>query len=774
MLRGGATKAYERMAWERAAACEITCNASLLESISQKLSSTKRLGHGPCLALARHIVEPSLPWADCCRGLRIRMTQESKLVLASRETLVFANAGLVSAIIREFRSFLRIRRLPDNSCAAEPSVPSATAVPLCESVPVVESSQESPAYDALLEKVKQELKLSCSLLDVAATAADILGVTIDTSMSNVDILVRVYALLFGTSAPDAPGQSGLTLPCGPCVSTLPLPTLLLLHPQVPTAEEVGEAEAMAELEADAATLPLPRANEGTASTLMHEPPSEDPQAPPRPHWMTAVWAERRASQGREVDTEAEMEELAAAEGLTINRSSRNKYGFAGLYYASKSDGENRARRWKAEVPGPPYKGTKQLGSFATKFSGALAIARFLGRKESAKRADVVRDRAGWIVSTAQPLISEEALRQAEEEGLILQRKDHDSGFVGVSLPRSNVSRPFLARIVNASVGSYMTAEEAALERARAIRDAKAQLAEMQGSVNEYAAGSDEGEEAASVSDDESDDDPDYMQILYADHRAANESDSDEYYMEEQKGATSRRRKAKVLTVMAEVVDSSEESDSAESVDVQVLESAGAEAQAANMTAPESHLTSTGEAGARTVVGVETHAMALTHDAAGSSPFPAAAMEEAPRAAGMTRSDARKRAAEEGLQLPPYTSLQGFQGVEQRTSLKRGVEYVARPEKKMLSDVGDTSYKSKRTIGTFRSEGEAALEIARFVAAARRSAAEKASSATSGPANADEQQRRAMDVEAVMVAEDDGDNADVMEVEVEVEAVPGQE
>ena len=60
----------------------------------------------------------------------------------------------------------------------------------------------------------------------------------------------------------------------------------------------------------------------------------------------------------------------------------------------------------------------------------------------------------------------------------------------------------------------------------------------------------------------------------------------------------------------------------------------------------------------------------------------------------------------------------------RTSLKRGVEYIARPER---TQVNHTSYKKQRTIGTYRSEGEAALEVARFVAGAQaRGEAEAAS------------------------------------------------
>ena len=72
-----------------------------------------------------------------------------------------------------------------------------------------------------------------------------------------------------------------------------------------------------------------------------------------------------------------------------------------------------------------------------------------------------------------PLTAEEALRQAEAEGLVLVRSDRNSsGFKCVSVPlaRANVSKPYLARVRRDGhdflVGSFATPEEAALAVAR--------------------------------------------------------------------------------------------------------------------------------------------------------------------------------------------------------------------------------------------------------------------------------------------------------------------
>ena len=70
------------------------------------------------------------------------------------------------------------------------------------------------------------------------------------------------------------------------------------------------------------------------------------------------------------------------------------------------------------------------------------------------------------------MTAEEALQQAEAEGLTLLRPESSStGYKGVTFNRSSTSRPYQAQVTRGGktvhVGSFTTAEEAALVVARA-------------------------------------------------------------------------------------------------------------------------------------------------------------------------------------------------------------------------------------------------------------------------------------------------------------------
>ena len=189
-------------------------------------------------------------------------------------------------------------------------------------------------------------------------------------------------------------------------------------------------------------------------------------------------------------SDAEVNAIAAAEGLTLIRNDASKYGFSGVSFVSREGGDVRTRRWAAEIPGAPlWKGSqkiKQIGKFRTKFEAGLAIARKLGPKLSAERASEKRNRSGWLISTsatpaAVSMSAAEALRLAAQEGLTLVRNasrgSSDSetsatGFLGVyhSVLQSGRHRYTVKMATGKSLGTYDTLEEAALERARTLRD----------------------------------------------------------------------------------------------------------------------------------------------------------------------------------------------------------------------------------------------------------------------------------------------------------------
>ena len=133
---------------------------------------------------------------------------------------------------------------------------------------------------------------------------------------------------------------------------------------------------------------------------------------------------------------------AGAEGLTLQPSD-NKAGFKGVSF----NGRAQLKPFFARVK----RGGKKvhLGTFATAEAAALYYAR-----------DIVHP-------------TEEALRQAEDEGLTLQPRDGKAAFKGVSFhtgSHSSKSRPYVARVKRGGksvhLGYFATAEEAALCYAR--------------------------------------------------------------------------------------------------------------------------------------------------------------------------------------------------------------------------------------------------------------------------------------------------------------------
>jgi len=179
-------------------------------------------------------------------------------------------------------------------------------------------------------------------------------------------------------------------------------------------------------------------------------------APPAPPPMTAEAALR----------------LAEAEGLALVRSENTATGYKGVSWLKRPG----ATPYHAQV----WRGGKDttLGMFATAEEAALAYAR-----TPEARAAVA---AAATPPAPPPMTAEEALRQAEAEGLALLRSSSSrTGYKGVSFDprdRKAKTRPYHAqawRGGNVSLGCFATAEEAALVFAR---DAAAQAAPPQPSA----------------------------------------------------------------------------------------------------------------------------------------------------------------------------------------------------------------------------------------------------------------------------------------------------
>jgi len=189
--------------------------------------------------------------------------------------------------------------------------------------------------------------------------------------------------------------------------------------------------------AEEAALCYARTPEARAAVAV----AEAPQAPPP---MTAEEALRQAE----------------AEGLMLLRSESSSTGFKNVSFDS-----SRHKPYQAKVS---RSGTQvTLGFFATAEEAALAYAR-----SPEAQAAVAAVAAAAASPAPPPMTAEEALRQAEAEGLtLLQSERNSTGFKGVQFnSRNSKTKPYqaLARRVgnNVSLGFFATAEEAALAYAR--------------------------------------------------------------------------------------------------------------------------------------------------------------------------------------------------------------------------------------------------------------------------------------------------------------------
>jgi len=147
---------------------------------------------------------------------------------------------------------------------------------------------------------------------------------------------------------------------------------------------------------------------------------------------------------------------AEAEGLTLLRSESSKTGYRCVSFNS-----GRPKPYHAHVRRGGE--TVTLGTFETAEEAALSFARTPEAREAVA--------AAAAPPAPPPLMAEEALRQAEAEGLTLMRSESSStGYRGVSFKSNTKTKPYNAKVQrgghNVSLGHFATAEEAALAYAR--------------------------------------------------------------------------------------------------------------------------------------------------------------------------------------------------------------------------------------------------------------------------------------------------------------------
>ena len=229
------------------------------------------------------------------------------------------------------------------------------------------------------------------------------------------------------------------------------------------AEAAAAAEAEAEAEAEAARLKQAqlseeeqkkarkkerkrekKAKKAAAEKAAAAPPTASPPPPASPL------------------TSEEAKLQARAEGLTL-RVAKSKTGYVGVYL--KHQGlSHLPKRFEAQV----RRGGKMtsIGYFATAEEAALCIARSPEGRAAAQGA------AQQAAAAPVPLTSEEAQQQAQAEGLTLRVADNKTGYSGVYVDtRGGRSKPYMTQVkrrggTDVSLGSFATAEEAALCVAR--------------------------------------------------------------------------------------------------------------------------------------------------------------------------------------------------------------------------------------------------------------------------------------------------------------------
>ena len=165
-------------------------------------------------------------------------------------------------------------------------------------------------------------------------------------------------------------------------------------------------------------------------------------------------------------TRKEALQQAQAEGLTL-RKSKALSGYAHVLLQAQGHAESGLEPYQAWVRRSGE--SVHLGNFSTAEEAALCVAR-LAAQEAAALGAAAPDREAAVEGA--PLTSEEALQQAQAEGLVLRVGRSGTGYLGVHLTKPDYPKPYQARVRRGGkevhLGSFATAEEAALCIARSL------------------------------------------------------------------------------------------------------------------------------------------------------------------------------------------------------------------------------------------------------------------------------------------------------------------
>ena len=108
-------------------------------------------------------------------------------------------------------------------------------------------------------------------------------------------------------------------------------------------------------------------------------------------------------------------QIAEAEGLTLPVNPQAPCGYKGVHHKTISA---HRKGFSAHLPG--QNASRYVGCFGTPHAAALAIARKLGPAASAALAQERRNCAGWLMTELSEMSAPEARRLAKEEGLTLR------------------------------------------------------------------------------------------------------------------------------------------------------------------------------------------------------------------------------------------------------------------------------------------------------------------------------------------------------------------
>ena len=190
---------------------------------------------------------------------------------------------------------------------------------------------------------------------------------------------------------------------------------------------------------------------------------------------------------------------ARAEGLTL-RKADNRSGYANVNRSGYASAKSRISHCEIFLYQASVRRSGEfvhLGDFVTAEEAALCVARSRAAAEQAKPPRAAREAAH--ITYGLGLTREEALQQAQAEGLPLQKADNTSGYANVRVQSGN-PKPYQVLVsrggARVTLGSFATAEEAALCLARS--QAAAKEAKEAKEEAEEAAEAQEAEEAEEV------------------------------------------------------------------------------------------------------------------------------------------------------------------------------------------------------------------------------------------------------------------------------------